>query len=388
MRKPVFLLYPFAFFGKTFLKFPYAGRIKKPSDLLKQPFQDVCRLLGQGAFHLMKRVFLSRPGTPQPVGKLLVRRNRLGDAICLLPAIQALKDACPGIHVAVLANPYNAPVFALFSAIDRVHVLPERYLGNRWLLRWHPVMRAIRSEKYDLAVSATLTPSSHSARLCWYSGVLHRAGIASARGSVYDLLFDCPVSPSRISSVHQVEKIADLLRLAGLNIGPVLPAIRLVPQQPSPPRLGNLVCLCPEVHRRESEWPVEYYASLIAELRRRWPTIRIQVVLQSPQSVYARLAGLAGAEMVRTSNFQDFVMKLAECSLVICSEGGASHLAPALGVPTMVLSGMTIRQTWSPWSDQAVLLESAGDASRIGVDEVLAGIAAFVAQGRCLLSDG
>lgn len=360
------------------MKLPYAGRIKKPSDLLKQPFQDVCRLLGQGAFHLAKRVFSSRPGPPQPVGKLLlVRRNRLGDAVCLLPAIQALKDACPGIHIAVLANPYNAPVFALFPAIDRVHVLPERYHGNRWLLRWHPAMRAIRSENYDLAVSATLTASSHSARLCWYSGARHRAGITSARGSVYDLLFDCPVSPAQISSVHQVEKTADLLRLAGLRIALVLPSIRLIPQQPSPPRPGNLVCLCPEVHRQESEWPLASYVALIAELRCRWPAIHIQVVLQNPRSVYAQLVTLAGVEMVKTSNFQDFVMKLAACSLVVCSEGGASHLAPALGVPTVVLSGMTIRHTWAPWSAQAVLLESTGDAGRIGVDEVLAGIAAF-----------
>jgi len=325
---------------------------------------------------------------PHPLGKvLLVRRNRLGDAICLLPAIQALKEANPGIHVAVLANPYNAPVFAMFPAIDKVHVLPERYFGNRWLLRWHPAMRAIRREQYDLAVSATLTPSSHSARLCWYSGARQRAGITSVCGSVYDLLFDCPVSLEQISSIHQVEKIADLLRLAGLCIGPVLPAIRLIPPQPVPLRQGNLVCLCPEVQRQESEWPVASYAALVTELRRRFPAVRIQVVLQGGASPYARLAELEGVEKVSTPTFRDFVAKLAESALVICSEGGASHLAPALGVATVVLSGKAIRQTWAPWSDQAVLLESGGDAGRISVYEVLVGIAAFAAQGRCLSSD-
>lgn len=364
------------------MKFPYAGRIKKPADLLKQPFQDICRLLGQAAFHLARRAFSSRPGTQRPVGKvLLIRRNRLGDAVCLLPAIQALKKAQPGIQVAVLANPYNAPVFAMSPLIDRVHVLPERYLGNRWLLRWHPAMRAIRRERYDLAVSASLTPSSHAARLCRYSAARHRAGIVSAHGSVYDLLFDCPVRLDQISSVHQVEKIADLLRLAGLHIGPVLQAARLIPSQPASPVPGNLVCLCPDVRRPVNEWPVASYAALVAELRRRWPGVRIQVVQEGDAGPYAQLAKVEGMEMVRTPTFQDFVAKLAESALVICSEGGASHLAPALGVPTVVLSGRSIRRTWAPWSDRALFLEKSGGAGLIGVEEVLAGIDAFAGQG-------
>lgn len=345
----------------TTVRLPYSGRTRKPTDVFKQPFQDVCRLVGRGVFLVLKHV----RGTPavarsgERINKrLLVRRNHLGDAVCLLPAIQAIKEARPEIYLAVLANPYNASVFRLFPYIDRVYELPERYLGNRWLVRWHPVMRAIRRERYDLAVSATLTHSSHSARLCWYSGARHRAGIASARGSAYDLLFDRQVSLELISSIHQVEKIADLLRLAGLNIGPVLPAIRLIPPQPVPPRQGGLVCLCPEVHRQESEWPAAAYASLIAELRRRWPGVRIQVVLQGVASRYAQLAKLEGVEKVGTPSFRDFVAKLAESALVICSEGGASHLAPALGAPTIVLSGMAICQTWAPWSDRAILLET------------------------------
>lgn len=367
------------------MKLPYAGRIAKPSDLLKQPFQDVCRLLGRGLFHLAKCLRRGAVADTAPVGKLLmIRRNRLGDALCLLPAIQALKEAHPEIHLAVLGNPYNAAVFRMFPAIDQVYELPERYLGNRWLLRWHPVMRAIRREKYDLAISATLTPSSHSARLCGYSGARHRAGIASARGAVYDLIFDRPLSLTQIASTLQVEKIAELLRLAGLEFGAELSRNCLLRPESPPARQPGRVCLCPEVNRPESAWPLASYAALIERLRRRWPACQIQVVLQNPHSAYAQLGELASVKMVRTANFRDFVGQLAKSALVVCSEGGASHLAPALGTPTIVLSGMAIRHTWAPWSDRAVLLESSGDAGRIGVDEVLAAIAAVAARTGCL----
>ena len=361
------------------MKFSYADRIKKPTDILKQPFQDVCRFIGRGVFHLVRRALPPPCAKKQIARLLLVRRNRLGDAICLLPAIQALKEADPGIHVGVLANPYNAPVFSMSPAIDKVHVLPERYCGNRWLLRWHPEMQAIRGEEYDLAVSATLTPSSHAARLCGYSGAIHSAGITSTRGSVYDLLFDCPVSPEQISHVHQVEKIADLLRASGMNLGQTLPAARLVLEH-APARRKDLVCLCPEVHRPESEWPVSSYAALVAELRRRWPSVRIQLMLQG-DGPYVALAGLEGVEQVRNPVFHDFAAKLAEAALVVCSEGGVSHLAPALGTPAVVLSGVAIRQTWAPWSDHAVLLESTGDAGKIGVEEVLAAIESLAGDG-------
>jgi ADP-heptose:LPS heptosyltransferase len=365
------------------LKFPHAGRIEKPTDLLKQPFQGLCRILGRGVFHLARRIFPPRPAACVPVTKvLLVRRNRLGDAVCLLPAIQALKEADPGIHVAVLASPYNAAVFALSPVIDRVYALPERHFGNRWLLRWHPSMRAIRRERYDLAISATLSHSSHAARLCWYSGARRRAGVASVHGSAYDLLFDLPVSPERISAVHQVEKAAVLLRLAGLPVGTAVPAARLIPASPAGPRRADLVCLCPEVQRRESAWPAASYAALVAELRRRWPGVRIQVVLQDAAGPYARLAELDGVERVETPSFREFAAKLSEAALVVCSEGGASHLAPALGAAAVVLSGKAIRHTWSPWSERALLLEKSGDAGRIGVEEVLAAVEAQLGSRR------
>ena len=42
---------------------------------------------------------------------LLIRRNRLGDAINLLPIIHAIKKNYPDIEINILANKYNAQIF-------------------------------------------------------------------------------------------------------------------------------------------------------------------------------------------------------------------------------------------------------------------------------------
>lgn len=95
----------------------------------------------------------------------------------------------------------------------------------------------------------------------------------------------------------------------------------------------------------------------------------------------AALAGLEGVELVRTPLFRDFAAKLAEAAMVVCFEGGVSHLAPALGTPVVVLSGVAISWTWAPWSDHAVLLESTGGAGKISMDEVLAAIESLAGDG-------
>lgn len=356
----------------------YRARIERPADILKQPFQDLMRLADRMVFRAVARVVHGgvAPRIPEePRRILLIRRNRLGDALCVLPLVERLKANYPGVHIAVVGNPYNAPVFRLADRIDEVYELPERYAGNRWFLFAHPVMRAIRRARYDVILVASLTPSSLGARLALYSGGRFRAGPVSGRGSLYDLVFHAGVSVPSLTKVHQVERVAELAQRAGLRVGGELPAVQLRAARLGQPR-DVRVCICPDVNRPESAWPVAHYARLLEVLRQRLRDSHVSVLLPRDAGPYAALRS-QGADLVVTPTFADFIEQVRRASLVVCSEGGTSHLAPALGVPTVVLSGVSISRTWAPWSPLARVIERTGAVADITPEEVAGHVAAL-----------
>lgn len=350
----------------------YRERIERPADLLKQPFQDLLRLADRLLFRALRRLVhgsteRSAPERPQRI--LLIRRNRLGDAICVLPLIERLKANYPQARIAVVGNAYNAPVLRLAAAIDDVYELPERHWGNRWFLFAHPVMRAIRRQRFDVTVTASLTPSSHAARIALYSGGRFRIGPVSGKGSLYDLVFHRGVPVPALATTHQVERVAEMAERAGLRVGGQLPPARLGGTRPAP-GMQPRVCLCPDVNRRASAWPPASYAALVDLLRQRHPDWRITVLLPRAAGPYAALAEREDGCLVVTPTFEAFVNELRQASLVVCPEGGTSHLAPALGVPAVVLSGVSIERSWAPWSPLAEVVERTGAVAQITAEEV------------------
>ena len=62
---------------------------------------------------------------PSSMSKVLVRAtNWLGDAVMSLPAIRAIRQVFPHAHLAVLARPSVADLYARETAIDRVIAYP------------------------------------------------------------------------------------------------------------------------------------------------------------------------------------------------------------------------------------------------------------------------
>lgn len=112
----------------------YKNRIKKPIDVIKQPWLDFERAISFVLFQLLKN--LIRPRTyPADVKKvLLIRRNRLGDAVNVLPVIEAIKQHQPNVEIHVLANQYSHVIFQ-HNAVRRMICRVDSPLGNPPQLR-------------------------------------------------------------------------------------------------------------------------------------------------------------------------------------------------------------------------------------------------------------
>ena len=305
---------------------------------------------------------------------LVVRRDNIGDLVCTTPLLTALRQRFPQAWIGCLVNSYNAPVLERNPDLDEVlaytklkHLRPgESALGvlrSRIAMLWR-----LRRERLDHVVLATA--DARTARLLrWLAPK--------------DLL----VAPAADDGRHEVERVFALA--AHFGIHGEIPALRLVPDPAEVelararfPAAGPRVAMHISARRPAQRWPEERFA----ELARRLP--RSAMLLWSPgpgnhprhpgDDEKARAVAAAAPGRVfpyATDRLQQLIGALAASDLVICSDGGASHLAAALGKPLVCLFGDSSPRRWRPWGvPQRVLQSPSRDVRDISVAEALSAL--------------
>ena len=100
--------------------------------------------------------------------RILIRSsNWLGDAVMSVPAVRAIKNGRPDVHVTIAAPDKIAPMWKLIPEVDAIIPLPEGSL--------FPVVRLLRQQMpFDVAI---LFPNSLRVALeSWLSGIPRRVG--------------------------------------------------------------------------------------------------------------------------------------------------------------------------------------------------------------------
>ena len=348
-------------------------RIDKPADWLKQPFLDFERNLSAWLYQGFRKIQQTNNNEEIELDRisriLFIRRNKLGDAIALLPLIQAIKSYRSRIHITVLGVSYNGPIFKRSPFVDEVIIVPERYMRNRYAVCFHPQMKKLRESKFDLVIAASGTYSSANAWLSYCVRAHIKIGVSSALGSVMDFVYTHPNHQSMIDlELHQVEKMASLLNLAARR--ELLACANLSEPVLTKKQSGKSTCeiaLCPEVNRKQSRWADQSWIELASLLDSHGRTYHW---------IGSRPEG-SDRKIVRPANVDDLINELENYDLIVCSEGGLSHLASALEKKIVVLSGVRIQKTWRPWTDKAIVLEKTDAINLITVDEVFKAIQSF-----------
>ncbi|MBI2608839.1 MAG: glycosyltransferase family 9 protein [Deltaproteobacteria bacterium] len=306
---------------------------------------------------------------PKNIKKILIiRRNHMGDALNVLPLIEGIKSVAPHIEIHVLANPYNAQVFYYGTGIEGVHVIDEKNKCGKLGVFFHPTLKKIRRLNFDVIV-ALGGYTSFLPLLAWACGKGFKVGVRSEKGHILDFLYDRGVRNQEEAKLcHQVESSSAIVRIANIALPSKLPELKIK----RPPILEEkLIALCPDVSRTYSQYPFNMYLELIKAIQREFSDYNILLILHDKKSVYKDLSQAKKCSVVWPSDVHDLMKTLCRCSFVITAEGGTSHLAPALNIPTIAISGVRVAYTWSPWSRHGVLLEKTYDISQVSTEEIM-----------------
>lgn len=315
---------------------------------------------------------------------LVLRRDNIGDLVCTTPLIRSLRAQLPAARIVALVNRYNAPVLSGNPDLDAVlsyqktkHRGADESLIGIYARRLRTLLE-LRREQFDwmLLPGGAQASARRVARLIAPRRILMReAG-------------DCAAGP------HEVEQSCALLARMGLNYE--TPAARVVADEVSVRQLAaklrsalgfspaQLVGVHISARKASQRWPAERYADLL----RRLPSgpATAFMLLWAPGSarnalhpgddekvadVEARLQGLPLAP-VATHRLEDLIAALSLCDRVICADGGAMHLAAALGKPIVCLFGDSDAARWRPWQTAFELLQPPSrNVADIMVEEVI-----------------
>jgi heptosyltransferase-1 len=263
---------------------------------------------------------------------LFVKTSSLGDVVHNGPAVSDAARALPGAQIDWVVEEPFAGVAAMHRAVRRVIPVAVR----RWRTAlWRPavwseirdVRRALRAERYDAVVDTqSLIKSAFLARLA--SGRHHGMDWASAREPLASLLYGVRHAVPR--AAHAVERNR---QLAARSLG-------YAPQEgvdyglrvPAAERKSGYVVLLTMTSRADKLWPDERWIELAHELRR--PAI-LPWGSDAEHARARRIADAIGGTVPSRMNLQELARLFGAAHGVIGLDTGLTHLAAALGKPTV-----------------------------------------------------
>ena len=307
---------------------------------------------------------------------LIIRRDNIGDLVCATSLISALRRRYPQAHIAALVNTYNRQVLEGHPDLDAVYAYAKakhRSPGrSRAAIYWDKfvLMLRLRARRFDYALLAAPDPGAGALRLARWIAPAHIAGYAERTG-----LVDLALPPGEVRAVHEVEQVFRLAQLFGIEGAPGKLSIAVDPAARGRARtaLGarvpgrKLIALHISARKSSQRWPAERFAELMQALAGEADFLLLWSpgAADHPQhpgddakaQAIVDTAGKLRLTAYPTHELRDLAAALSLADYVICSDGGAMHIAAALGKPILCFFGDSDATRWHPWGVPYRLLQ-------------------------------
>ena len=297
--------------------------------------------------------------------------NWLGDAVMSLPAIRAIRQIFPHAHIALVARPWVADLYAREGSIDRI--IP--YTAQKGIAAKRAFAAQLRRERFDAAI--LLQNAFDAALLAWLAGIPTRIGYnRDGRGLLLTQAIPVP-EPGDIPR-HQRFYYMELLRRAGMIEGFYdIGAIRLEGIDEARAagavhlaRLGiagSVVGVSPgAAYGNAKRWIPERFAAVAQSLA---PSAVLlfgsagERPLCESVADSLRRGGIETRNLAGETTLREFIDLAAACRLFLTNDSGAMHVSSALGVPTVAVFGATDDTTTGPTGPLARVVREHAECS-------------------------
>lgn len=269
---------------------------------------------------------------------LIVKTSSMGDVVHALPAVSDLLAHCPGASVDWLVE-------APFAAIPQMHGGVRRVLPMAWR-KWRrklfqrstwqamgQVRHELRDRRYDLVIDLQGLVKSALWGLQAH-GPLVGYDRRSVREPLAAMFYQRSVAVAR--DEHAVQRCRQLASmLLGYPMPRSAPDFGLQVPRTSWPMPAAFGVLIPNASRKEKLWPEMRWVAVGRKLRSHGLTPVVLWGTEAEQTMAERIAADCGGTVPPFLKVGEMAAVLAKARQVVGLDTGFSHLAAALGRPTI-----------------------------------------------------
>ena len=281
-------------------------------------------------------------------GFLIIHPGALGDVLQAVPALRGLRAAAPAAPITVVGQPRLARLLVELGAAEHARTFDG--FGLEALFVDAPTPAALADAMSGVSHVVSWFGSRDETYRRRLRGLAPRAIVA-------------PPVPTDDTAVwrHLLATLAEWGLSLPERVEPLRPPPLPAGPPPADPDLGRLV-IHPGSGGDWKRWPVERFAEVIRALRRD-RALEI-VVHQGPadaEPAQRLLALLEGdAVVLLEPDLPRLAAVLGGARAYLGGDSGVSHLAAAVGTPSVLLFPPATRRRWTPWSPTAMAIELQG----------------------------
>lgn len=296
-----------------------------------------------------------RPASPRRI--LLLRLERLGDLLMVLPAIADVRAAAPGAEIHLVVGSWNRDVACAIDGVTHVHTLDARWLargetGVGAAALVHQA-RAWRSERYDLAVN--FEPDIRSNMAAAASGAAWTAGYRSGGGgALLDLALDYDQRAHTTDNARRL--IASVFRMAvPAESRPTL-VVPAAAHENASWRLagvgGPLIGMHVSGGRAIKQWDSDRFAAVARRLIEQTNATIVMTGAGADrplvESVKIHLPADRVVDVAGHLDLLTLAAMLERMDVLITGDTGPMHLAVAVGTPVVAVFGPSDPARYGP----------------------------------------
>jgi heptosyltransferase-3 len=270
---------------------------------------------------------------------LVLRGGALGDLILTLPVLSVIRKSYPDAEV-ILLGIFPQARLAMPQFVDRVERLDAPDLLPIFIDGVLPDIVRSRLSGFDLAIIFSSDPGGIMAKNLVAAGV--KQVVASS-------------SHTR-SDVHAVFHLADVLGPLGLTLRDPVPRLAVGPKTGGTIRLGFHV----GSGSPQKNWPIEHWIEWTQRLDGFFDDFLL-VGGEADDKAVREFLGRCSLPRLRTllhATLPELCQALNECAVFVGHDTGVTHLAAAIGIPTVALFGPTNPHIWAPLGDHVTVVQS------------------------------
>ena len=309
---------------------------------------------------------------------LIVRMDHLGDVLLATGVPKLLKENFPGACVTFLTSSWAAPLLEGNPFIDEVLIFDAPWFRRKGAakrtsaLRLPALIRTVRGKRFDLGLG--LRGDLRENFILWLSGIRERIGYGITGGG----FFMTKEVPYR-ARMHERDRAANLLRPLGVRADSLKSGL-----YPSAEEITNARHILDAVGLEtgmklvgfqwgagtvSKDWPAGRVHDFLERFGKKFPDFKIVLVGGALTEDGRAVSSLPNCvNLLGKTTLRELCALMSHFLFFIGPDSGPTHIASALGVPTLFLfSGTNRFEEWRPLAENASVIRHQVQCSPCGL---------------------